>query len=79
MEISNRHYMLMCIIVILMTGVGYVAGLMSHNVVVYKQAQTECYEWLQAECPCIFSKPTLELPSNITIGGQNVLEQENIT
>ena len=77
MEINNKHYMLMCIIVVLMTGLGYVGGLISHNVMVYKEAQSDCYEWIQTECPCLF--PTHEVPLNITIGGQNVLEQENIT
>jgi hypothetical protein len=70
----------MSIIVILMTAAGFVGGILSHNIVLIKDAQKECYSWLEEQCPCVFqSQPGAMIPTlNLTLGGQNVvLQKEN--
>jgi len=79
-QINKKIMVIMCVIVVLMTALGYVSGILSHNVIIYKEAQRECYEWLQKECPCIFEPILLPQYANLTMnltGGQNVLEEKS--
>ena len=83
-EINSKVIIIISVVVVLMTLLGYVCGILSHNVTIYKQAQEECYEWLEEECPCAFQPPfapaTYQGPNLIgnytTTGGETDVQTE---
>lgn len=76
MEINNKTTIIISCIVIFMTLLGYICGVMSHNVTIFRDAQAECYKWLETECPCIFPEDIVVPFINIS-GGENVQNQTN--
>ena len=70
---KEKTIIIMSVVVVIMTLLGYVCGILSNNIIIYQQAQEECYEWLETECPCMFPEQlTIEGPKiNFTLGGQN--------
>jgi len=61
-EIKNKTIMIMSVVVVLMTLLGYVCGILSHNVTIYRDAQQECYDWLEEKCPQAFNAPFAQEP-----------------
>ena len=70
---NKRTLAILIALLILMTGFGYVAGLMSSKVIALREAQTECYAWLETQCPCMFpSQPIPNFTLNIYTEDSNV-------
>lgn len=70
---NNKLIVTMSIVVVIMTLLGYVGGILSHNIMLFKDNQKECYDWLEVNCPCIFPEKIVPTAPNynLTIGGQN--------
>lgn len=76
---THKTIIIMSVIVVIMTLLGYVCGVLSHNVGLYRQAQQECYEWLETECPCIYpERIEPEIPQFNITGGQNVQTNQSV-
>ena len=80
MEQTKRTIIIMSVIVVLMTLLGYICGMLSHNVIIYKEAQQECYTWLEEKCPCLFDTGITPIFEGLNLtGGQNVQENQVVS
>lgn len=70
-QVSKKTIAVLIAILILMTCFGYIAGALSTNIVAFKQAQKECYQWIEMNCNRLGTEKNITLVNfSISMGGQ---------